>query len=60
MSSNEKLLRFGLGSVDLVDEVKVTWPNGNQDSFESPVVNRSYLLREGFGPRLIDDSPKPH
>lgn len=60
MSSNEKLLRFGLGSVDLVDEVKVTWPNGNQDSFESPAVNRSYLLREGFGPRLIDDSPKPH
>ena len=59
MASNEKLLRFGLGSIDSVDEVSVTWPNGRQESFQSPVVNRRYLLREGDGPRLIDDSPQP-
>lgn len=46
LSQSEAMLFFGLGEADAIDEVRVRWPDGEWQSFESvPIDARSTLRR---------------
>ncbi|MDG2131095.1 MAG: FG-GAP-like repeat-containing protein [Fuerstiella sp.] len=47
MASNERLLQSGLGSVDSVSSLRVTWPSGTQQSFTSLLTDATMILVEG-------------
>jgi peroxiredoxin len=42
-------LHFGLGQVESVDSVNVTWPGGEQESFDGIQAGQSFILRHGNG-----------
>ncbi|WP_165226704.1 FG-GAP-like repeat-containing protein [Aquisphaera insulae] len=48
-SSSDPRLHFGLGPVDRVDLVEVTWPSGRVDRHGPLAADRGYRLREGRG-----------
>ena len=50
-SSSDLRLHFGLGAEDKVTSVDVLWPNGNQETFSLPSVDRIVTLTEGHGVR---------
>ena len=43
---NESVVHFGLGANEQIDEIEVTWPNGDQQVFPNPPVDRRILLIE--------------
>jgi hypothetical protein len=43
---NPKQLHFGLDTAESVD-LKITWPNGEQQKLDGVSANRSYILRQG-------------
>jgi hypothetical protein len=47
LSSGDPRAHFGLGSADRVDEVRVRWPDGIEESFGSLEVDRGHLLERG-------------
>jgi len=46
-SANSPRLHFGLGQVQRLDEVIVTWPSGQVDRHANLEAGRYYLLKEG-------------
>lgn len=46
LSSNERVLTFGLGLLDRVDEVRVRWPSGETHTFSEIPANRLIAIRE--------------
>lgn len=44
---NENRLLFGLGDIESVDEVKVTWPDGSTQSYAGVQTNARVLLIQG-------------
>jgi hypothetical protein len=52
-SASDPRLHFGLGEIDRVESVEVTWPTGKTERFRDLAVDRGYLLRES------DDRPYP-
>ncbi|QEF97982.1 ASPIC and UnbV [Stieleria maiorica] len=57
MSSNERILKAGIGSSDHVDDVNVTWPDGTVESFGRLAAGRTYLLIEGAGEAFFTEPP---
>jgi hypothetical protein len=49
MASNERLLAFGLGQVDAIERVDVTWPSGGRTVVEHPPTDVTL--------ELVEDSP---
>jgi hypothetical protein len=50
LSSSSPLALIGLGSVDRVDAIEVTWPDGSPpEQFSGGAVDRMLLLRKGEG-----------
>jgi enediyne biosynthesis protein E4 len=45
-SASDPRLHFGLGEIDRVESVEVTWPTGKTERFRNLGVDRGYLLRE--------------
>jgi len=45
-SASDPRLHFGLGTSDLIESVKVTWPSGKVGRYHNLAVDRGYLLRE--------------
>ncbi len=39
-------LHFGLGAVGALEKLRVRWPDGRQEEFEPPAVDRWVLLEE--------------
>ena len=50
-SSSDLRLHFGLGGDDRVKSIDVRWPNGSQETFAAPAVDRILTLTEGHGGR---------
>ncbi len=46
-SSSDRRHVFGLGSIDYIDKLTVTWPNGKEQTFNNLKLDRYYRLREG-------------
>ena len=46
-ASNERQLRFGLGTAGHVDELKVRWPGGTEQSWNKIAVDQTVLIIEG-------------
>jgi hypothetical protein len=49
LCSNDHRAHFGLGSEERVDELLVVWPQGDEERFECPGVDRVIELRRGAG-----------
>ena len=45
-SASDPRLHFGLGAIDRIESVEVTWPSGKVGRFQNLAVNSGYLLRE--------------
>ncbi len=48
-SANDPRVHFGLGTTQQVDEVRVTWPTGEEESFGPFEVGEYHDLRQGSG-----------
>lgn len=48
-SSSDPRAHFGLGKVDRVEAIEVAWPDGKQERFEVPGVDRLVTLQQGKG-----------
>jgi hypothetical protein len=47
LSQNDLRIHFGLGDLDRVDDLTVTWPSGRVDRWRNIPANRHIVLREG-------------
>jgi thioredoxin-like negative regulator of GroEL len=52
-------LHFGLGAVDRVKAIEVTWPSGKVERFQSVEVDHAYAIREGIGVIAAFNAGKP-
>jgi hypothetical protein len=48
-SSNDPRVHFGLGRLTRIDEVRVLWPDGNEETFPAQETNRIVEIRKGEG-----------
>jgi hypothetical protein len=48
-SQNDLRVHFGLGAAGRVDQVVVRWPNGLEEMWPRPAIDRLHTLREGTG-----------
>lgn len=49
LSQSELPVTFGVGRVDRVDRVQITWPSGRTEEFRNVVTGRAYDCIEGKG-----------
>lgn len=49
LASNDPHVHFGLGSTADVDALEVRWPDGSEESFEIPSVDRIITILQGTG-----------
>ena len=50
--SNDPRAHFGLGSINIIDGIEVTWPDQMRERFSVPGVDRQVVLRKGEGKSL--------
>ncbi len=55
LTSNDPRVHVGLGEADRVDAIEVLWPDGLEETFRSPGVDRWIRLKRGEGSPL----PRP-
>jgi len=48
-SSSDPAVHFGLGAIDAIDTIEVTWTDGSVERFDGDAVDRIYVLRRGEG-----------
>jgi len=48
-SQNDLRLHFALGAARAIDRIVVRWPNGLEESWPQPAINRLLTLTEGTG-----------
>jgi hypothetical protein len=58
-ASNERVLRFGLGSLDRIDKVVVIWPGGRRQTFQGAPPNRRLDVVEGLSHATLWDGDRP-
>ncbi len=49
LASSDPRVHFGLGAVDTVDEIRITWPEGTQESFGPVGADNVLVLEKGAG-----------
>jgi hypothetical protein len=49
LCSNDPRVHFGLGAVDRVDTIEVLWPDGSEERFACPSVDRIIEVQRGKG-----------
>jgi hypothetical protein len=52
LSSSDPRAHFGLGKIDHLESLEVTWPDGKREQFDGPQVDRQVTIRQGTGRRL--------
>ena len=52
--TNERVLHIGLGQVDRLDRLEITWPNGQTQTVENLQVDCRYRWIEGAEPHTVD------
>jgi tetratricopeptide (TPR) repeat protein len=57
MASNERVVQFGLGAAESVDEVRVHWPSGNVTSARQLPADRTLQLVEAASQGLLWTTP---
>jgi hypothetical protein len=50
LCSNDPRAHFGLGTVERVDRIEVSWPNGTSETFDGGTVDQHIVLSRGKGP----------
>ena len=45
-SASDSRLHFGLGPVDRIEAIEITWPSGKVDRYSALPADAGYLLRE--------------
>ncbi|MCC9599159.1 CRTAC1 family protein [Stieleria sp. JC731] len=45
-AQNQSRLHFGLGSATAVDRIVVRWPSGNEQTIQSPAIDKLHLIEE--------------
>jgi hypothetical protein len=45
-SSSEPYLHFGLGRESIIEELTITWPNGNNQSLKDVVADQHIIIEE--------------
>lgn len=48
MASNERVIEFGLGQNQQVDEVTIRWPSGSTSDLTAPPVDGTWIIAEGL------------
>ncbi len=54
-ASNDPRVHFGLGGVDRVENVRVRWPSGREETFGALPARQVHELREGTGKPVAVD-----
>jgi enediyne biosynthesis protein E4 len=49
LTSNDPRAHFGLGAVERVDNIEVSWPDGSEETFSCPSVDRLVEVQRGKG-----------
>lgn len=49
LSQSTKLLSFGLGEAQQIEQVHVSWPGGETELFQGVAVDAFFILRQGTG-----------
>ena len=49
LSSSSRVLHFGLGAAERVEELEILWPSGERQVLRDLPVNRRIAVREGVG-----------
>ncbi|HZZ80720.1 MAG TPA: ASPIC/UnbV domain-containing protein, partial [Gemmataceae bacterium] len=49
LSSNDARAHFGLGTIDNIDSIRVTWPDGTVEDFPGGATDRRLMLQKGQG-----------
>ncbi len=52
LSSSDFKAHFGLGEIEKIEAIEVVWPNGDQEQFRVPGVDRVVTVRQGEGESL--------
>ncbi len=50
MASSEPVLHFGLGDVARIDQLKVTWPSGQEQTFANLPADQRFVITEPAAP----------
>lgn len=58
LSQPEQTLHFGLGSIDKVDSIRITWADGNQQKLSSTAVDTTLLIHYEQNGHDIKNSKK--
>lgn len=56
LSQCEKAVTFGLGDVQSVESITVSWPGGKREVFRAPGIDQAIVLRQGSGNDEPQDS----
>lgn len=54
LSSSDRRVHFGLGTVSKIDWIEIRWPSGLKEVFENPASDRILALTEGTGKRASE------
>ena len=57
LSSSDPRVHFGLGNLQAVDSLKVTWPDGNAEEFAVSGVDQLIVIHQGKGTPIKKPSP---
>jgi hypothetical protein len=47
MASNERVVHFGLGKADHIDDVTIQWPSGATSKLQLPPIDSTFFVVEG-------------
>jgi hypothetical protein len=55
LSSNEPLIHFGLGGETVIESLTVSWPSGEQQTFQKLAADRRYTIAEPEVPQAPEE-----